>query len=121
MNDLRASVIVRCSQEDAVRIRKEASSEHRSLSGYLLNQLERTFDIEDKVPGRVAAFQARVIKIYADKSIRTAIHLRCTSEQAASIRKYAARRELSLSDFVVFSVRRVWEARDLLHRGELGD
>lgn len=119
MDDLRASVIVRCSQEDAARIRKEASSEHRSLSGYLLHVLELSFHIEDKVPAFALARQSRGIKIYADKSLRTAVHLRCTSEQAARIRKYAASRGLSLSDFVVFSLRRLWEASDRLHRGEV--
>lgn len=118
--DLRASVIVRCSQMDAERIRKEASSEHRSLSGYLLHVLEFAFRIEDTIPGPVLALRAvqgQVIKIYADKGLRTAVHLRCTAEQAARIREYAARRELSLSDFVVFSLRRQWLAKDRLQQG----
>jgi hypothetical protein len=114
MKPARASVIVRCSQIDAARIRKEASREHRSLSGYLLHVLERSFFIEDKVPEPALVRQGWFLRIQADENIRTAIHLRCTAEQAARIRRYAARRELSLSDFVMFSLRRLWEASDRL-------
>lgn len=117
--DLRASVNVRCSQEDAKRIRKEAASEHRSLSGYLLHVLDFNFSIEDKVPVPAITLQRQSIKIYPDKSLRTAVHLRCTAEQAARIHKYAKRRELSLSDFVVFALRRLWKASDRLQRGEM--
>lgn len=119
MDALRASVIVRCSQKDAARIRKEAFSEHRSMSGYLLRVLELSFRIEDKVPEPALARQVQFLKIYADDNPRTAVHLRCATEQAARIRKYAARRGLSLSGFVVFSLRRLWEASDRLHRGEV--
>ena len=101
---LRASLLVRLSPEDAARIRKEASSEHRSLSGYLLNILERSFFIEQKLAHganvSMLSRQARAILGPQHKKLRTAVHLRCTVEQAARIREYAARRQLSISDFV---------------------
>jgi len=111
------SLIVRCSREDAARIRKEASSGHRSLSGYLLYVLERTFYIEDRVPPLALARQAQLMGAHRYQNPRTAIQLCCTVEQAARIRQYAARRELSISAFVVFSLRRVWKAYDHLREG----
>jgi len=118
---LRTSLLIRLSHEDAARIHKEASSEHRSLSGYLLNVLERSIFIEQKLAHGASApmlsRQARAILGLQSKKLRTAVHLRCTVEQAARIREYAARRELSISDFVVFSLLRLWRAIAQLHGG----
>jgi hypothetical protein len=40
--------------------------------------------------------------------------VRCTAQIAGKIRAYAARRELSISDFVMFSLWRSWDAVDRL-------
>lgn len=116
----RTSLLIRLSHEDAARIRTEAASEYRSLSGYLLYVLERSFRIEEKVVRGANEFSlskhARAVVGPQDKKLHTAVHLRCTVEQAASIRKHAATRQLSIGDFVVFSFRRLWVALDALHR-----
>ena len=116
----RTSLIVRCSQDDADRIRNQASSEHRSLSGYLLYVLERSMWIEDRLTHgltkSILSAQADSIKSERHKQIRTAVHLRCTVKQAEKICAYAARRHLSISDFVVLSLRRTWDASAQLHR-----
>src|SRR5499425_1677096 len=74
------SLLVRLSHEDAARIRKEASSEHRSLSGYLLNVLERSFSIEQKVAHGASApmlsMQARATLDAQFKKLHTAVHWR---------------------------------------------
>ena len=110
----RTSLLVRLPHEDAARIRKEAQSEHRSLSGYLLNVLERSFFIKQKVAHGASApmlsMQARATLGTQFKKLHTAVHLRCMVEEAARIREYAARRQLSISDFVVFSLRRLWRS-----------
>ena len=112
----RTSLIVRCSREDAARARNEASSERRSLSGYLLHILERWMLVEDQfMPKTDQAFfeaQARSVLGRRHKEARTAVHLRCTVDEAARIRHGAARRRLSISDFVVFSLRCLWRAHD---------
>lgn len=119
MKSPRTSLLIRLSHEDAVRIRQEASSEHRSLSGYLLNVLERSFFIEQKVSHGASTpmlrMQARATLGPQVKKLYTAVHLRCTVEEAARIRAYAARRQLSISDFVLFSLRRLWKAIAKLH------
>jgi hypothetical protein len=109
----RTSLLIRLSPEDAARIHREALSEYRSLSGYLLRVLERSFWIEQRVGGGSSASllsHARAMIGPQHKKHHTAVHLRCTVEQADRIRQYAARRQLSISDFVVFSLRRLWAA-----------
>jgi len=114
-------LLIRLSHEDAARIRKEASAEHRSLSGYLLNVLERSFFIEQKVAHGAStpmlSRQARATLGQQCKKLHTSVHLRCTVEEASRIRAYAARRQLSISDFVVFSLQRLWIAVARLHGG----
>jgi len=114
MRSVRTSLLIRLSHNDAARVRKEASSEHRSLSGYLLHVLERSFSIEQKLTlgasTPMLSLQARATLGEQVKALHTAVHLRCTVDEAARIRKYAAGRQLSISDFVVFSLRRLWKA-----------
>lgn len=117
--ELRVSLIIRCSPDEAARIRSQASSEHRSLSGYLLYVLERSFRIEDKLGGLPRSFfldGAESFRSERHGGVRTAVHLRCTDGEAARIRAYAARRHLSISDFVVFSLSRSWNAIEQLRR-----
>src|SRR4051794_16925886 len=64
-------------------------------SGYLLHVLERSFRIEEIVLRGASAplfsSQARAVIGPQNKRGHTAIHLRCTVEQAAIIRKCAAK------------------------------
>lgn len=116
----RTSIIVRCRPEDAARMRYQASSEHRSLSGYLLHVLDRSISTKDKhFPRFDEGFlvdQARTTLYAGRKGIRSGVHLRCSVEQAPRIRRYAERRQLNIGDFVVFSLRRVWGASEWLQQ-----
>ena len=117
----RTSLLIRLSPEDAARIRQEASSEYRSLSGYLLLRLQRSLQSEETFGTEhlksILSRQARAFIGLQDKKLHTAVHLRCTVEEAGRIREYAAKRQLSISDFVVFSLRRQWQAADRLRLG----
>ena len=61
----RTSLLIRLSHEDAARIREGASSEYRSVSGYLLYVLERSFRIEEVVV-RGAADSGRCRSAFRD-------------------------------------------------------
>jgi len=114
MTASRTSLIVRLSLEDAARVRKEASSERRTSSGYLLYVIGRSIRIEaSAIRSRSVALslQARELIGPQNKKLHTAIQLSCTVDEAATIREYAAKRQLSIGDFVVFSLRRFWLAR----------
>jgi uncharacterized protein (DUF1778 family) len=114
----RTSLLLRCSPEDAARIRNQAAQEHRSVAGYLLFVLERNLAIEEKYHDGYTPLM--VVHVQDERSVReerTAIHLRCSVEQADRIRRAAARRQLSISKFIVFALRRSWRAFERAHRG----
>ena len=121
VGERRTSLLIRLSREDAARIHQEASSEYRSLSGYLLCKLERSISLEAKALGEASETVKALLSKWGletigpqCKRLNIAVHLRCTVEEAARIREWAARRQLSISDFVVFSLRRSWNATDQL-------
>jgi hypothetical protein len=110
----RTSLLIRCSPEDAAAIRERAFEDHRTVAGYLLHVLARSLWIEEKFTAGLNPSQVRLPVL--DESLlghgkRTAIHLRCSVEEANAIRLGAKRRRLSISAFVVFALRRFWNAR----------
>jgi uncharacterized protein (DUF1778 family) len=116
-HERRTSLLLRCSPEHAARIRHNAALEHRSVAGYLLFILERNLTIEEKYHDGYTPLMVRQAKeSRAVKEDRTAIHLRCTVEQANRIRRAAARRQLSISKFIVFALQRSWRAFERVRR-----
>jgi len=45
----RAVLFIRCTQEEAQRIRAAASSERRTLSAYILNAVENRLAVEEQI------------------------------------------------------------------------
>lgn len=90
------------------------------MSGYLPQALERSMWIEarltHKLTKSILSAQADSIKSERHKKIRTAFALR--GGAGGKIRECAARRHLSISDFVVISLRRTWDASERLHQVE---
>src|SRR6185437_7043921 len=85
----------RFSPQDAQTIHAEALAQHRSVSGYLLNVLERSIWIEERSQVGLS-YTIKIAPPDASEG-RTAIHLHCTVEQADGIRKAAKRRLSSIS------------------------
>lgn len=111
----RTSLLVRCSRDEAQKIHVEAMAQHRNVSGYLLFVLERSLWIEDRFV--TGASYVKQMPVIGTPESRTAIHLRCSAEQADRIRRAAKRRLLSISDFVVFSLQRHWKAAERVRNG----
>lgn len=110
MRDRRTTLTIRCSQEEAAILHSQADAEHRTLSGCLLNILERVLLFEERYPGELTSL------IHAEALIPppkpgTKMLLRCSVVQANRIRRAATRRKTSISKFVVFSLRRHWKAK----------
>jgi hypothetical protein len=111
----RTSLLVRCSPEDAATIRDRACTEHRTVSGYLLHVLASSLWVEEK---STAGIDPAHLDLRLDGRVhqliglgkRTAVHLRCSVEEAEAIRQAANRRQCSISVFVVFSLHRYWKA-----------
>jgi uncharacterized protein (DUF1778 family) len=114
----RTSLILRCSQEHADKIRQHAAAEHRHVAGYILRLLEGNLRIEETYDDRFTLAMVReTLEERTRAANQTAIHVRCTTEQAARIRKAAARRELSISKFIVFAIERSWRAAERVRQG----
>ena len=111
-NATRASIIVRCFPEQAAKIRYCAGSERRTVAAYMLSVLERNITIDEKFHGYKPAMEAR--RKISSLEKRTAIHLRCSSEEANRIRGAAAAINMSLSRFVVFVLERSWRTKEEL-------
>lgn len=103
----RTSILIRCSPEEADIVHSEAAMQHRTVSGYLLYALERSLWIEEKFFG----FTRRKRPVPTPRPVSsTAVHLRCTTEEADRIRQAARRRLMSISGFILFSLHRHWDA-----------
>ena len=111
----RTSLLIRCSREDAQKIHAEADAAHRSLSGYLLHVLERSLWIENRFVVGVAYIKQT--PAVGTRENRTAIHLRCTADEATRIRAASKKRLLSISGFVLFSLQRHWKAVEIVRSG----
>ena len=96
-------------------IRREAEAERRTVSGYLLSILDRAVRLEESLFSKMVRYNAlnrvlmRVPKIAPGP--RAALLLRCSAEEADRIRRAARRREISISNFVIQAVRRVWTVK----------
>jgi uncharacterized protein (DUF1778 family) len=112
----RTALLIRCGVEDARMIREGAERERRTVSGYLLNILDRALRFEETLFERIPRLAAmnRILS-RKPKSIagpQTAILLRCSEYEAERIRMAAKRREVSISAFVRLTLHAAWRARD---------
>ena len=105
----RTTLLIRCSQQQADLIRREAVAQHRTITGYLLNVLERSLWIESKFGHGLESLAALPVHETVDSGeTRTAILLHCSRQSAEEIRRAAKRRDMSISGFAVFSLDRHW-------------
>jgi hypothetical protein len=114
----RAALLICCSQEEATKIRERADREHRKVSSYLLSILMKSIEFEEALFARFHRLSALKLpmngisepiggRLLASRP-RTAMLLRCSSEEGRRIRLAAKRRDASISKFVMFLVRRAW-------------
>lgn len=123
MNPSRTALLIRCSKEEADILRAQAAGEHRTISGCILNILERSLWIEEQYAhGVTQAFlenQAREFRLAHRLHDRTSMLLRCSNAEADRIRAVAWNRGMSISEFAAFSFWRHWEAVKKIHQGAL--
>lgn len=107
----RTALLIRCSLEEASKIRAEAEIEKRTVSGYVLNIMVRALRIEDKLAAII--HDSNLNRTLARLPLRmpgprTAILVRCSVDEAKKIRAAAARRDATISGFVLHSLRSAW-------------
>jgi uncharacterized protein (DUF1778 family) len=108
----RTALLVRCSAEEAERIRIEADKQRRTISGYVLQITGRAVEIEERLLSRMNPYSV-ANQIVSRKSLlgagpRTAILVRCSTSEADRIREAARRRDLPINAFVLMALRRSW-------------
>jgi uncharacterized protein (DUF1778 family) len=108
----RTTLLIRCSEQQADLIRKEAAAQHRTISGYLLNVLERSLWIESKFGHGLESLPAP--ELSRSPGPRTAMLLHCSTESAEAIRRAATKRTISISRFALFSLERQWRSLERL-------
>lgn len=107
----RTALLIRCSVEEARKIRAEAELETRTVSGYVLNIMARALRIDDKLAAII--HDSNLNRTLARLPLRvpgprTAILVRCSMDEAKKIRAAAARRDATISGFVLHSLRSAW-------------
>lgn len=121
MNPSRTALLIRCSKEEAAILRAQAAAEHRTISGCMLDILERSVWMEQQYAhGVTQSFlenQAREFRLAHRMRDRTSLLLRCSTDEADRIRTVAWNRSMSISEFAAFSFWRHWEAVKKVHRG----
>lgn len=108
----RSALLIRCSETEAAMIRDRAALERRTVSGYILNVLDRILRTEDSLFQKLSRYESfnRTLGRAPTRSHgpRTALLIRCTTAEANRIRTAAERRQIGMSDFVVHSLRQFW-------------
>jgi hypothetical protein len=108
----RTALLVRCSAEEAQRIRIEAEKQRRTISGYVLQITGRAVEIEERLLTRVNPYSTMNTllsrKALVGAGPRTAILVRCSTVEADRIREAARRRDVPINAFVLQALRRSW-------------
>lgn len=106
----RTALLINCSVKEARTIREQARLQDRTVSGYILHIVMKTIEFENTLlkrfpvlPGVIHSLSRRTLRP------RTTILLRCSLQQAKQIRTAAKRSEMTISGFVLQSLRRSWK------------
>ena len=108
----RTALLIRCATEQADRIRVEAEKERRTISAYVMGIATRSIEVEDRLFAKMNAYST-LNQIISRKALiapgpRTAILVRCSTEEADRIRVAARRRDVPINAFVLQSLKRAW-------------
>jgi hypothetical protein len=107
----RTALLIRCSKDEAERIRVEADKQRRTISGYVLHIMGRAIEIEERLLAKVNPYSSNQIvsrKSLIGEGPRTAILVRCSVFEAGRIREAARRRDFPINAFVLQALRRSW-------------
>jgi uncharacterized protein (DUF1778 family) len=110
----RTALLIRCSTDEAERIRIEAQKEQSTLSSYVLNAMMRTLQTEDILLSKLSDHRSVSRHAPSAPGPRTALLLRCSIAEAERIREAAKRRELPINAFVLQGLKRVWTVQSPL-------
>src|SRR5215813_15258445 len=111
----RTALLIRCTTEEAGRIRIEADKQRRTISAYVLQIMVRAVEVEDRLFTKMNRYSA-MNQVLSRRALitpgpRTAILVRCNTEEADRIREAAHRRDIAINAFVLQGLRRAWSVQ----------
>src|ERR1700722_5022431 len=111
----RTALLIRCTVEEADRVRIEAEKQRRTISAYVLFIMVRAVQLEDRLVSTLNRYssmnQVLSRRALIARGPRTAILVRCEATEADRIREAARRREIAINAFVLQALRRVWSVQ----------
>lgn len=110
------SLLIHCSRKDAEQVRLRAKLDCRTVSGYVITIAIRSVEFSEKLVSRLGKsllFEASRAKRVKSIAPRTTLHVYCTNEDAKRIRDIARLRDMTISGFVVGSLRLWWKTEQL--------
>lgn len=112
--DLRSAIIVNCSKVESDLIHEQAQIERRTISGYVLKAVLSHAAFEEKhllnFPEPVRALDAWK-RLTPVPGPRTTFLVRCSRIESERIRAGAKRRDITISGYVLNTLRRSWKAQ----------
>jgi hypothetical protein len=121
---LRTALLIRCTADEAARIRAEAVREHRTISDYVSNIAIGAVEADSRLFSNRShtPLNELVTKRSATApSRRTAVLVRCAAAQAGRIREAARRRDISINAFVLLALKSAWSHKISSDRGAAAD
>ena len=122
--DARNALLIRCSEIEAGRIRSAARAEDRTLSGYVLHVLKKAWPIEERLRENLDMVRSLNLRIPGGASVRgpsekasgprTALLIRCSTEEASRIRAAARRKRMTVNGYVLDALSRNWRVHEHL-------
>jgi hypothetical protein len=109
----RKAILLACSEEEASRIRERATEESRLIRAYVLRIVMRNVQIDE---GFFAKYH-RLGPLRGNRpkpKPRTVVLIRCSEEESVRIRTAAARRDSTISGYILHCLRRSWHGRGAL-------
>jgi uncharacterized protein (DUF1778 family) len=108
----RTALLIHCSAEEAKIIRQRAILQRRTISGYVLNVMMREIAHDERLFSALGRLQPwdRIFVWNSPRPVgpRTAMLLRCLVQESARIRLAAKRRGVTISAFVIHTLRSSW-------------
>jgi len=113
----RTAVLINCSKKEADKIRDHSKLERRTVSGYVLNIVMRAVAFDEGLFAKLSMLP-ELAPGFASRppGRRTTMLLHCSIVEAGRLRAAAKRRDITISGFVLRTLRRSWNVQEKLSK-----
>ena len=115
---MRTALLIRCSAEEADRVRFEAQREGRTISSYVLRVSLHAVAADERRFAGVTDYRSESLRrSQVVPGERTAILVRCDVAEAERIREVARRRDIPINAFILQALKSDWDQQVPLRVG----